>query len=84
MLGWAPEFDALLRSYLPALPSESSLAGDTRLSDFGLDSLSTVNLLLDIESGFDLNIPDELLIPETFETPNNLWKVVETLKNEAG
>jgi acyl carrier protein len=38
------------------------------LGDLGLDSMAAVNLLLDLEQAFDVQIPDDLLSAETFET----------------
>ncbi|MCP2258142.1 acyl carrier protein [Streptoalloteichus tenebrarius] len=82
MSGWAPEFEALLRPHLPALAADQELPGDTRLADLGLDSLSTVNLLIELENGFGVSFPDELLTAETFETADTLWRTVSALSTD--
>jgi acyl carrier protein len=73
---WPEEFEKLLRSYLPLLRADAPLAPDTLLADLGLDSLSTVGLLVDVEDFFCVQLPDDALTPDTFATATSLWSVV--------
>lgn len=73
---WPEEFEKLLRSYLPLLRADGPLASGTLLADLGLDSLSTVGLLVDVEEAFDVRIPDDALTQDTFATASSLWSVV--------
>lgn len=75
-----PEFEAILQRYLPL--SEAGFSLDTPLEDLGLDSLGTVRLVMAIENGLRISIPDNRLIPETFATANALWKVISDLLKE--
>jgi acyl carrier protein len=50
------------------------------LKDLGLDSLASIDLLLELEDEFDVVFPDELLTEKTFENANTLWKIVHELK----
>ncbi|HHP1111527.1 MULTISPECIES: phosphopantetheine-binding protein [Bacillus cereus group] len=50
------------------------------LKDLGLDSLASIDLLLELEDEFDVVFSDELLTEKTFENANTLWKIVHKLK----
>lgn len=71
----ASEFDELLRGFLPYLGADP-LDGDVPLAELGLDSLNTMNLLVEVEDRFDVRFPDETLTPATFASANTLWRVV--------
>ena len=49
------------------------------LKTLGLDSMSSVDLIFDLEDQFDIILPDEYLTEETFSTVESLWSVVSTL-----
>jgi len=65
----------ILYEYLPLSEPDSLRPADS-LVDLGLDSLNTVALLLRLEEDFGINLPDEELTAETFETVGSLWSVV--------
>lgn len=48
------------------------IAADTDLKQVGIDSFSTVEIILFIERKFGVAIPDEKLIPDNFKTLNAL------------
>lgn len=54
------------------------------LRELGLDSMSAVNLLLDIEATFGITFPDELLTGEVFRTVESLADSVERLVEGVG
>jgi len=62
------KLEAVLRPHLRFLEGNAPLGRDQPLGDLGLDSMAAVNLLLDLEQAFDVQIPDDLLSAETFET----------------
>jgi acyl carrier protein len=76
---WSDNFETVLRSYLPGLADEQDLTQDLDLAEHGLDSLGTVNLLLDLEEAFGMTFPDDRLTPGTFATPASMWKVLREL-----
>ena len=41
--------------------------------------MGSVELLLQLEFTYEVLVPDEALTKETFETPADLWRVVESL-----
>ena len=47
------------------------------LTELGIDSMSLVGLLLDIEKTFELVIPDELLTPKAFSTIASIVLLIE-------
>jgi acyl carrier protein len=52
------------------------LTADTDLKQVGIDSFSTVEIILFIERKFGVAIPDEKLIPDNFKTLNALAAIV--------
>lgn len=80
---WDSAFDKLLRSYLSQLMPDQLLEPDLNLWANGLDSLGTVNLLMDLEETYNLEIPDELLTFEIFTSPAALWQTVARLRGAA-
>ena len=51
-----------------------------RLADLGLDSMSAIELVLDIETILEIIFPDDVLVAETFETMLSLQSVVTELQ----
>lgn len=63
---------SVLRRHLRFLEPGAPLADDAALGALGLDSMAAVNLLVDLEEAFGVQIPDDLLSAETFETVRSL------------
>ncbi|MEV0135524.1 phosphopantetheine-binding protein [Dactylosporangium sp. NPDC050688] len=68
----------ILRSHLP-IENAKPLVPDARLVDLGLDSLRSVNLVLDLEDTFDIEFPDSMLTDATFGTVADLEQAIERL-----
>lgn len=77
--GWPEEFETVLRSLIPLLPADQPLTPDLKLQRAGLDSLATVNLLIELEDTFDVTFPDDMLRPSTVSTPAKLWATLDGL-----
>ena len=73
------ELLTLLRPYLKYTDPSVQVAIDDDLATAGLDSMGAIDLLLEVEERFNITIPDELLIDETFATANALWGVISEL-----
>lgn len=56
---------------------------DTDLKKAGIDSFSTVEIILFIERKFGIAIPDEKLIPDNFKTLRSLAATVVELMPDA-
>jgi hypothetical protein len=79
---WPQEFESVLREALPGLEPGAPLVGEVPLVQYGLDSMGTVTLLIALESALDVQFPDEVLRPETFESADTLWKQAHHLLAE--
>ena len=55
----------------------------TNLKQAGIDSFSTVEIILFIERRFGVSIPDEKLLPENFKTLHVLATIVQELMPDA-
>ena len=74
----------LLRNRLRLRTRKQDLAIDSSLQALGLDSMTAIELLLDLEQTFGIILPDELLTAETFRTPATLEGAVRSLLGEKG
>ncbi|MER5651252.1 phosphopantetheine-binding protein [Streptosporangium sp. NPDC002524] len=64
--------------HLPYAETGGLTARD-ELSALGLDSMGVVRLLVDIENGYAVELPDDLLDEATFATVGSLWGALSTL-----
>lgn len=69
---------ALLRPHLRMLPAEATIRLDDDLGRLGLDSLESIDVLMEIEAEFGVAIPDELITVDTLTTAGNLLRVLES------
>jgi acyl carrier protein len=76
---WWPQFEETLRKHLPLLSDEQPMTPDLELVECGLDSQGMVGLLLELEDGFSVEIPDDKLIAATFRTAQSLWLTIAEL-----
>ena len=49
------------------------------LAELGLDSMASIDLLMEIEQELGVQVPDELMTADTFATGNHLLAVIEKL-----
>jgi acyl carrier protein len=80
---WDEQFELLLRKYLPFLPADAELPPDLGLREYGLDSLGVVDLLMAVESGYDIRLGEDALSLDTFATPAALWYVLSRTREAA-
>ena len=72
-----------LKKYIETniLSAEVRINADSNLQQAGIDSFSTVEIILFIERRFGVMIPDEKLVPENFRTLKALSLVVLEMLN---
>ncbi|MFI6298514.1 phosphopantetheine-binding protein [Nonomuraea sp. NPDC050790] len=75
MLEIPDDFQRILRPHLPYADSGAFEARD-ELAGLGLDSMGVVQLLVDIENGYAVALPDDILDEETFATVGSLWEAL--------
>jgi acyl carrier protein len=73
-----PEFEQCLRRHL-RLVKLDSINYDMELAQLGLDSMTAVAVLLDMEKTFGIRFPDDMLVEGTFRTAGKLKTAVELL-----
>jgi acyl carrier protein len=76
---WDDQFEEVLRSHLPFLPTGAEIGPDLSLRDFGLDSVGTVELLAGLEGTYGVRFTDDSLKLERFATPGVLWATLDEL-----
>jgi len=63
------------------LSGDVKIGADTNLQHAGIDSFSTVEIILFIERRFGVMIPDDKLVPDNFRTLQALSGIVQELLN---
>ncbi|GAA3343090.1 hypothetical protein GCM10020358_40450 [Amorphoplanes nipponensis] len=75
---WDTRFETVLRGILPLPPR---LAPDTCLRSHGLDSLASIEVLMELEDAYAVRLPDSLLTGDTFATPAALWRTLTQVRS---
>ena len=52
------------------------------VDDLGMDSINFISLIIELEAEFDVQIPDEWLLMEKFQTYTQIYTAVEALLKE--
>ena len=76
------QLETIVRTYLVLVPEGQDVPRETELSALGLDSMSALTLLIELEEIFDISFPDSLLNATTFRSTMNLENVIQMLRNE--
>lgn len=69
----------LVVEHIAALDSVDQVDEQSDLAALGLDSMSALNLLMDMEDEFNVEFPEEYLTAEVFQSPATLAAVVSAL-----
>jgi acyl carrier protein len=72
----ADRLQLLVRRHLKFLKAKDSLAVDDNLGELGLDSMASIELLVEIEDHFGVQIPEEFLAEDTFQSLNTLSELL--------
>jgi acyl carrier protein len=70
---------ALVRKVLDREEINRAVAADDDLRASGLSSLGLVNLMLSVETEFDLKIPERDMTPTNFRSITRIAELVDTL-----
>lgn len=78
------EFKPMLLAILKSLGANLTLSDyeNLPLTDLGLDSLKTMDLVLNIEESFDIQIPDEKLNSKYLVSVNSLLQLILACKRD--
>ncbi len=67
----------ILRPRLRFLNAGDELTLDSDLGKLGLDSMASIDLLMDLEAQLGVQIPDDSMDVDTFATPRHLLAIIE-------
>jgi len=73
------QFEEVLRRHLRSAKSDA-INYDVELAQLGLDSMTAVAVLLDMEKMFGIKFPDDMLVEGTFRTATRLKEAVQLLR----
>jgi acyl carrier protein len=76
------QLETIVRTYLVLVPEGQDVPRETELSALGLDSMSALTLLLELEEKFGISFPDSLLNATTFRSATSLENVIQMLRKE--
>ena len=71
------DIETVVRPHLKFLEEGCPLGPEDSLGEAGLDSMASIELLLDLEEKFDVTIQDDLLTENSFATLAEIAKLVE-------
>ena len=74
------QLDTILRRYLVLVPDGRDVPLETELPALGLDSMSALTLVLELEEIFDISFPDSVLNATTFRSASSLENVIQVLR----
>ena len=60
-------------AFLPLVPT---IDPDLSIASLGVDSLDIIELVVQLEGKFDVEIPPDQVTPETFSTPASIWRLL--------
>jgi acyl carrier protein len=75
----ADHVTALVQALLAKRGIDRAIGPDDILSECGLTSLDTVNLMLAVETEFDIKIPDRDMTPANFRSIARIGELVDAL-----
>ena len=73
------QFEEVLRRHLRSAKA-NAIKYDAELVQLGLDSMTAVAVLLDMEKTFNIRFPDDMLVEGTFRTAGRLKEAIQTLR----
>jgi acyl carrier protein len=77
------QFEEVLRRHLRSAKTDS-INYEVELAQLGLDSMTAVAVLLDMEKTFGIRFPDDMLVEGTFRTAGRLKEAVQKLRERKG
>jgi acyl carrier protein len=74
-----PSLERILRVHARFLAAGADIDPDLPLASLGVDSLDIIELVVQLEDAFDVEIPPDRVTPETFSTPASIWRLLRQL-----
>ena len=77
-----PDLERILRTHARFLAPGTDIDPDLSIALLGVDSLDIIELVVELEGKFDVEIPVDQVTPETFATPASIWRLLCELDPE--
>ena len=74
------QFEECLRRHLRST-KPNAIDYNMELAQLGLDSMTAVAVLLDMEKTFNIRFPDDMIVEDTFHTAGKLKQAVQFLRD---
>lgn len=74
--------DQIVKKHLLEILSLPDIDHDTNLLESGMDSMNFIRLVVELEDQFDIEVDDEDIILENFETVNNICSILSKYLDE--
>jgi acyl carrier protein len=71
----------LIRNVI-SLDANREIKDDENLIDLGLDSIKTIEIVVELEDGFDIEIDEDDLMLDNFSTISKIMELVKRYKYE--
>ena len=75
-------FTELIRTAARFLADDAPLDPDAQLSALGIDSLEVVELIVQIEDMYGVEVPQDMLTPDVFACARTIWQALDKLLAE--
>lgn len=76
------DLQEILRMHARFLAPGTEIDPDLSIASLGVDSLDIIELVVQLEGKFDVEIPLDQVTPETFATPGSIWRLLCQLDPE--
>jgi acyl carrier protein len=77
------EVEAIVRPHLKFVKEGEEIAPDRNLGEAGLDSMASIDLLLDLEEKAEIVIADDLITENSFFSLEEIAKLVEEARESS-
>lgn len=67
-----PSLERILRAHTRFLSPDATIGPDVPLASLGVDSLGIIELIVQLEGTFDVDIPPD----RVFSTPASIWRLL--------
>jgi acyl carrier protein len=71
-----PDLERILRMHARFLAAGTVIDPDLSIASLGVDSLDMIELVVQLEGRFDVEIPPDEVTPETFSTSASIWRLL--------
>jgi nodulation protein F len=79
---WDQRFEEILRQYVPEAGAGDPIPPESELAMLGVDSMALLQLMLHLESAYDIRFPMDMLTEQVFRSSGSIWSAVAELTRQ--